>query len=116
MRRAAAKTLKCPGKKKLQIAGLVPLNEKDRPASPSAGACPYLANLLPTVQAKCNGRQQCKLSPKDLAVSKKQCPGVGSVNFRVRCIKKGRLRFTFKGSAAYAERETDRQRLWTFKR
>ena len=88
-KRAAAKNLKCPGKKKIKIVGLVPLNAKGRPASPSARACPYLTSLLPTVQGKCNDRQQCKLSPKDIAVSKKQCPGVGSVNFRVKCIKKG---------------------------
>jgi len=89
VKRAAAKNLKCPGKKTIKIEGLVPLNEKGGPASAAAKACPYLANLLPTVQGKCNGRKQCKLSRKDIAVSKKQCPGVGSVNFRVRCIKKG---------------------------
>lgn len=97
-RRAAAKkteNLKCPGKRNIKIVGLVPLNEEGRPASSSAKVCPYLADLLPKVQGKCNGRQQCNLSPRDIAVSKKQCPGVGSVNFRVRCIKKGLIDFTF---------------------
>lgn len=92
MRRRAAKrteALKCPGKRKIKIVGLVPLRKRGQPASPSASVCPYLTGLLPVVQGKCNGRQQCILSRSDIAVSKKQCPGVRSVNFRVRCIKKG---------------------------
>ena len=90
-RRAAKRTenLKCPGDRKIKIVGLVPLNAKGHPASPSASVCPYLNGLLPLVQGKCNGRNQCKLRASDVAVSKKQCPGVGSVNFRVRCLRKG---------------------------
>ena len=91
-RRAAARrseTLKCPSKRKLKIVGVVPLDEGDHPASASASVCPYLAGVLSTVQGRCDGRQQCKLSRTDIAVSRKQCPGVASVNFRVRCIRKG---------------------------
>ena len=92
VRRAAAKrseNLKCPGDRKIKIVGLVPLNARGHPASPSASVCPYLNGLLPIVQGKCDGRNQCQLRPSDVAVSKKQCPGVGSVNFRVRCLRKG---------------------------
>jgi len=90
-RRTASRTenLKCPGKRTIKIVGLVPLDNKGHAASPAASVCPYLTSLLPTVQGKCNGRNQCLLSASDVAVTKKQCPGVGSVNFRVRCIKKG---------------------------
>jgi len=84
-----SETLKCPTPRKLKIAGVVPLNRQGKPTSPSSGACPYLAGLLQTVQGRCDGRQQCKLSRADIAVKKKQCPGVASVNFRVRCLKKG---------------------------
>ena len=91
-RRAAARrseTLKCPGTRRLKIVGVVPLNTAGRPASSSASVCPYLASLLPVIQGKCDGRPNCRLSRSDIAVNKKQCPGVASVNFRVRCIKKG---------------------------
>jgi len=94
-KRAAARrseTLKCPGKRNLKIVGVVPLNAAGRPASASVSVCPYLSSLLPVVQGKCNGRQLCKLGRRDVAVSKKQCPGVASVNFRVRCVKKGKTR------------------------
>jgi len=84
-----SETLKCPGTRTLKIAGVVPLNDEGQPASASASVCPYLAGLLPAVQGKCDGRRRCQLSRTDISVSNKQCPGVASVNFRVRCIKKG---------------------------
>ena len=87
VKRSTSQNLKCPGEKKIQIVGFVPLSERGSPAPKSAKLCPYLTSLLPIVQGKCNGRQQCRLSPRDVAVSKKQCPGVGAVNFRVRCRK-----------------------------
>ena len=87
-------TLKCPRRQKIDVVGVTPLDEHGVPTSPGVGVCSYIAHLLPVVQDKCNGRRRCKLRAGEVAVSKKQCPGVASVNFRVECVKRG-IPFSF---------------------
>ena len=103
-RQAAAtmtETLKCPRRQKIDVVGVTPLDEHGVPTSPGVGVCSYIAHLLPVVQDKCNGRRRCKLRAGEVAVSKKQCPGVASVNFRVECVKRG-IPFSFFPARRYA--------------
>jgi len=73
----------------MKVTGLTALNADGDPASPAAQTCPHLTSLLLSVRNKCDGHQSCKLKPSEMGVAKNQCPGVGSVNFRVNCIKPG---------------------------
>jgi len=79
--------LECPNAGLLKVVGLTALNAAGNPARPHAQMCPHLKNVLETVRSKCDGHEMCQLKPRDIGVAKNQCPGVGSVNFRVRCVK-----------------------------
>ena len=71
----------------LKVVGLTAMNAEGGPAAPAAQMCPHLTNLLQTVRSKCDGQKECTLKASEIGVAKNQCPGVSSVNFRVRCIK-----------------------------
>jgi len=78
--------LKCGNGQRMNIDGITALDKSGRPAPPSSQTCPYLSQLLSTVQEKCSRRRQCQLTARQFGLSKNQCPGVSAVNFRVNCI------------------------------
>lgn len=71
----------------LKVVGLTAINAEGGPAASSVQTCPHITTLLQTVSNKCDGHQSCSLKASEIGVAKNQCPGVSSVNFRVRCIK-----------------------------
>jgi len=71
----------------MEVVGMRTMDKRGRPAAATSQTCPFLNNLLATVQFKCSGQRLCQLTAREFGVSKNQCPGVSKVNFRVNCIK-----------------------------
>jgi len=75
----------------LKVVGLTAMTADGGPADPAAQTCPHLTGLLQTVRNKCDGHKTCSLRASEIGVAKNQCPGVSSVNFRVRCLNPGEI-------------------------
>ena len=78
-------TLQCTFGRKLAVVGQKVLGDDSKPVPAASRSCRQLDAMLTRVRRRCDGRVMCTLDQKDLHVTKKQCSGVTSVYFDVRC-------------------------------